>query len=95
MIVENIFSDRSDRINFCAEIMHRNFPPPNLCNLRPLLTIMLGRGWLPIPSVEVSRERPLVAESGPYFHAFSSSLNVRFLEKRTLVTGYRIASQLL
>ncbi len=63
MIVENIFSDRSDRINFCAEIMHRNFPPPNLCNLRPLLTIMLGRGWLPIPSVEVSRERPLLAEA--------------------------------
>jgi len=64
VIVENIFFDRSDRINFCAEIMHRNFPPPNLCNLRPLLTIMLGRGWLPIPAVEVSRERPLLAESG-------------------------------
>ncbi len=59
MIVENIFFDRSDRINFCAEIMHRNFPPPDLCNLRPPLTIMLGRGWLPIPGVEVSRERPL------------------------------------
>ncbi len=65
VIVENIFFDRSDRINFCAEIMDRNFPPPNLCNLRPSLTMMLGRGWLPIPEVEVSRERPLVAESGP------------------------------
>ena len=64
MIVENIFFDRSDRINFCAEIMHRNFPPPNLCNLRPPLTIVFGRGWLPIPAVEVSRERPLLAESG-------------------------------
>jgi len=63
VIVENIFFDRSDRINFCAEIMHRNFPPANLCNLRPPLTIMFGRGWLPIPAVEVSRERPLVAEA--------------------------------
>ena len=51
------FFYRSDRINFCAEIMHRNFPPPNLCNLRPPLTIMLGRGWLPIAPVEVSRVR--------------------------------------
>ncbi len=84
MIVENIFFDRSDRINFCAEIMHRNFPPPNLCNLRPPLTIMLGRGWLPIPAVEVSRERPLVAESCPSYQRFSSSLNVRYREKRTL-----------
>jgi len=58
VIVENIFFDRSDKINFCAEIMHRNFPPPNLCNLRPPLTTILGRGWLPIPGVEVSRERP-------------------------------------
>ncbi len=65
VIVENKFFDRSDRINFCAEIMHRNFPPPNLCILRPSLTIMLGRGWLPIPEVEVSRERLLLAESGP------------------------------
>ncbi len=55
------FFDRSDRINFCAEIMHRNFPPANLCNLRPPLTIMFGRGWLTIPAVEVSRERPLLA----------------------------------
>ena len=59
---ENIFFDRSNRINFCAEIMHRNFPPPNLCNLRLPLTIMLGRGWLQIPAVEVSRERPHVAD---------------------------------
>ncbi len=82
MIIENIIFDRNDGINFCAEIMHRNFPPPNLCNLRPPLTIMFGRGWLPIPAVEVSRERPLVAVSGPQFHALSSSLNVRFREKR-------------
>ena len=61
MIVENIFLDRSDKINFCAEIMHRNLPPPNLCNLRPPLTIMLGRGCLTIPGVEVSRERPLLS----------------------------------
>ncbi len=59
------FFDGSDRTNFYAEIMRRNFPPPNLCNLRPSLTIMLGHGWLPILAVEVSRERPLVAESGP------------------------------
>ena len=47
------FFYRSDRINFCAKIMHRNFPPPNLCNLRPPLTIMLDRGWLPILAAEV------------------------------------------
>jgi hypothetical protein len=29
-------------------------------------------------------ERPLLAVSGPSFHALSSSLNVRFGEKRTL-----------
>ena len=29
------FFDCSDRINFCADIMRRNFPPPKLCNLRP------------------------------------------------------------
>jgi len=54
VIIENIFLDRSDRINFCAEIMHRNFPPPNLCNLRPPLTIMFGRGWLPIPAERIN-----------------------------------------
>ena len=51
MIVENIFFDRSDRINFCAEIMHRNFPPPNLCDLRPQWGLDLGaaRGKLTFP----------------------------------------------
>ncbi len=70
MIAENIFFDRSDRINFCADIMCRKFPPPNLCNLRPPLTIMLGRGWLPIPAVEVSRERLLLAGCGHFAPVF-------------------------
>ena len=30
--------------------MHKDFPSPILCNLRPSFTIMLGHGWLPIPA---------------------------------------------